>query len=111
MTKVVNLYKEPYDVYIGRAGKGKDGYYCNPFPLLKGEPRGSTLEKFRQYFVKRIEEDSEFKKNVLSLHGKTLGCFCKPQACHGDIIVEYIDNYYEQLRNSGIEEGSLTGGD
>lgn len=25
-TTVVNLYKHPYDVYIGRAGKGQDGY-------------------------------------------------------------------------------------
>ena len=35
MTKVVNLYKEPYEVYIGRSGKGKDGYFGNPIKLLK----------------------------------------------------------------------------
>ncbi len=26
-TIVVNIYKEPYDDYIGRPGKGKDGYF------------------------------------------------------------------------------------
>lgn len=90
-TKVVNLYKEPYDIYIGRAGKGQNGYFGNPFQL-KGRPRGSTLEDYRRYFYNRIETDSEFKENVLKLKGKTLGCFCKPNPCHGDIIKEYLDN-------------------
>ena len=22
------------------------------------------------------------------LKGKTLGCFCKPKSCHGDVLVE-----------------------
>lgn len=97
-TMVVNVYKEPYDVYIGRAGKGKDGYFGNPFPLSFGEERGSTLEKYREYFVKRLETDLEFKEKVLTLHGKTLGCFCKPNACHGDIIADYLNNYYDSSR-------------
>ena len=32
-TRVVNIRKEAYDVYIGRAGKGQDGYFGNPFRL------------------------------------------------------------------------------
>lgn len=92
-TKVVNLHKEPYDVYIGRAGKGKDGYFGNPFKLNPGDPKGSTLEKYRDYFVNRLLNDPEFKERVLSLQGKTLGCFCKPNACHGDIIVEYLNKF------------------
>lgn len=90
-TKVVNIYKEPFDVYIGRAGKGKDGYFGNPFPLKKGEDRGSTLELYRAWFKTRIKEDREFKERVEGLRGKTLGCFCKPNACHGDVIKEYLD--------------------
>lgn len=90
-TKVVNIKKEPYDVYIGRAGKGQDGYFGNPFKLEKGKPRGSTLEKYKEYFHKKMLNDPEFKKRILSLKGKTLGCFCKPNACHGDIIKEYLD--------------------
>lgn len=91
-TKVVNIFKEPYDVYIGRAGKGQDGYFGNPFKLEKGEPRGSTLVKYEEYFLKRMLNDAEFKERVLSLKGKTLGCFCKPNECHGDIIKKYLDN-------------------
>lgn len=92
ITKVVNIYKSEYDVYIGRAGRGKDGYFGNPFKLKSGDIKGSTLDKFRDYFYNRIENDSEFKNKVLQLKGKTLGCFCKPDPCHGDIIAEFINN-------------------
>ena len=36
--------------------------------------------------------DSEFATRVKGLRGKQLGCFCKPKACHGDVIVEYLEN-------------------
>ena len=92
MTKVVNLYKEPYEVYIGRSGKGKDGYFGNPIKLLKGQTRGSTIEKYKDYFYNRLETDEQFKRKIEELKGKVLGCFCKPNACHGDVIKEYLDN-------------------
>jgi hypothetical protein len=92
MTKIVNLYKEPYDIYIGRAGKGQSGYFGNPFKLKPGNSKGSTLEEYKKYFYERLEKDPEFKANILALKGKTLGCFCKPSPCHGDIIIEYLNN-------------------
>lgn len=93
-TTVVNLRKEPYDVYIGRIGWNEDGYFGNPFKLEKGNPKGSTLEKFKKYFYDRLTKDSNFKIRVHALKGKKLGCFCKPGPCHGDIIAEYLNNFY-----------------
>lgn len=90
-TRVVNLNESPYDVYIGRAGHGQDGYFGNPYKLTEGR-RGSTLEAYKRYFYERLEYDAEFKRRVLELRNKTLGCFCKPNPCHGDIIKEYLDN-------------------
>lgn len=92
-TRVVNLYKEKFDVYIGRAGKGQDGYFGNPFPLLgNGEAsRKSCLEKYKEYFLERVEKDDEFRRRILSLRGKVLGCFCSPKMCHGDIIVWWLE--------------------
>lgn len=91
MTKVVNIFKEPYDVYIGREGKGKDGYFGNPIRLVPGEAAGSTLPEYKKYFLNRMLIDEEFKNKILSLKGKTLGCFCKtPETCHGSIIKEYF---------------------
>lgn len=91
MTKVVNIRLEDYDVYIGCAGHGQNGYFGNPIRLQPGASRGSTLEQYRKYFYKRLEQDPIFKERIHALKGKILGCFCKPRPCHGDIIKEYLD--------------------
>lgn len=92
ITKVVNMRNEPYDVYIGRAGHGEDGYFGNPFPLTNEMERPHVLKQYKDYFLSRIVTDEEFRRRVLGLKGKTLGCFCKPnKACHGDIIAEWLD--------------------
>jgi hypothetical protein len=98
-TRVVNLYKEPYTVYIGRGGKGQDGYFGNPFPVGKQcalcdevhRDGGSTLPCFRLYFFDRLQSDPEFRMRIDGLKGLTLGCFCHPKPCHGDVIAEYLN--------------------
>jgi hypothetical protein len=93
----------PDYVYIGRAGKGQDGYFGNPFPLVKGLPRGSTLQKYREWAENRYKTDEEFRERVQALHGKRLVCFCAPSAegleatlddavCHGQILA-YMAKY------------------
>ena len=94
-TRVVNIRKETCDVYIGRAGCGKDGYFGNPFRLEATMAKGSTLGRYRKYFYHRLSTDKEFRKRIGNLQGKTLGCFCKPDPCHGDIIKEYLDRMAE----------------
>jgi len=91
-TIVVNLYKEKYDTYVGRAGKGQDGTFGNPYT---GPDRDGNIEKFKDYFYKRIKTDKEFHKKVLELKGKRLGCFCSPKKCHADIIADYLNNLPE----------------
>lgn len=92
-TKVVNLKKEPYDVYIGRAGRGQDGYFGNPYRLMgdTDAEREASLRSYTSWFYSKLASDSTFKKRIEALKGKTLGCFCKPKACHGDVIVEYLE--------------------
>lgn len=92
-TKIVNCLREDFDVYIGRAGRGYDGTFGNPFRRGPDDPPGSTLPKFEAYFLKRIEEDQEFRERVLALKGKRLGCFCSKnsQMCHGMNYVRWLD--------------------
>ncbi len=89
---VVNLYKNEYDVYIGRAGHERDGYFGNPYHELS---RTENVQLYREHFHKRLKQDRGFAKRVEELRGKRLGCFCKPQPCHGDVIVEYVNNLPE----------------
>lgn len=88
-TTVVNLRRSHYDVYIGRAGKGQSGCFGNPYSLRDHGHQAMAL--FESYFQKRVEEDPEFRRRVLELRGKRLGCFCKPGPCHGDVIKRWLD--------------------
>jgi len=91
-TRVVNCRTEEFDVYIGRAGHGYDGEFGNPFRRHRDDPPGSTLDKFEAYFLKRIDEDPEFKERVIAMKGKRLGCFCPPRkTCHGYTYVRWLD--------------------
>ncbi len=95
--KVVNLRNEKYTVYIGRAGKGLDGYWGNPVKLneeccvchQRHEDRGSTLPCYEQYLRNRLQSSMSFRQMFMSLaENDVLGCFCKPDACHGDVMVK-----------------------
>ncbi len=88
-TRVVNLRHVRYDVYIGRAGRGQDGYFGNPFPV-DGD-RARSLARYEAHFLARVANDATFRERVLALKGRTLGCFCKPLACHGDVIVRWLE--------------------
>lgn len=100
-TTVVNIHhRVPFDVYIGRAGRGHDGTFGNPHPVNKPcnlcsgavHKRGEALEAYRAYFNNRINTDQEFKQRILALRGRILGCFCVPNGCHGHVIAEWLDS-------------------
>lgn len=94
-TTVVNITNGfKYDVYIGRAGHGHDGYFGNPF-RLDDSSREEVLRKYEVWFNNRLDTDPEFKRRIYGLKGKVLGCFCAPKLCHGHIIVDYLNNSEE----------------
>jgi len=82
---------DPQYVYIGRAGRGHDGYWGNPIRLKTGESRGATLDTYKELLCKRLQEDEEFAVRFWGLQGKTLVCFCKPLPCHGDVMAKELD--------------------
>ena len=84
MITVVNLYKESYDIYIGRAGRGKDGKWGNPFTDGTKE---QNIAKYEHYLL----DSPELMADLPELLNKRLGCFCKPEACHGDILKRYAE--------------------
>ena len=84
---VVNKYKEPYDVYIGRGS-----VWGNPFPITPEQSRNQVIEKYKKYFDDQRKAGVFTNDMLLELKGQRLGCFCKPQACHGDIIKKAVNN-------------------
>lgn len=92
-TKVVNRDKgQKFDVYIGRGTP-----WGNPFAIGENnQSREDAISKYREYFFKEILSDDKRRKDLLSLKGKVLGCHCKPLACHGDIIADYLNMLDEE---------------
>jgi len=83
VTKVVNLKHERYDVYIGRGSK-----WGNPYKIGKDGDREEVIVKYRKWIMMPAQD---YLRSCLGeLKGKVLGCFCKPLACHGDVLVELI---------------------
>lgn len=93
MTSVGRWLAGDCDVYIGRAGKGQTGEFGNPFVLTHENDRAAVLERYKLWFLDRVNTDERFREKILALRGKKLGCFCSPRACHGDVIAQWIDSH------------------
>ena len=81
-TKVVHCKRAAFDVYIGRPSK-----WGNPFKLKKGESRELCLARYRDWLMSQ----GDLLSSLGELRGKTLGCWCAPLGCHGDILAELAD--------------------
>ncbi len=89
----------PNNVYIGRKGvvfingvryPSNGSPFCNPFKDGTLEER---IEKYRVYIIEKLNKDKELVNELMKLKGKNLGCWCKPEKCHGDVLVELISQY------------------
>lgn len=59
----------------------------NPFVIGKDGTRAEVIEKYREYVLRR----KDLMDQLESLRGKRLGCYCKPLACHGDVLVDLLE--------------------
>lgn len=80
-TKIVNVKYQDCDVYCGRPSK-----WGNPYKIGRDGDRNTVIEKFATYFIQ-----SGLIDDIEELRGKILGCHCRPQRCHLDIIVEELE--------------------
>lgn len=103
ITRVINLKLSdnyspntvsPEFEYIGRGS-----YWGNPYSIYEVEeldegetPRSNVIRKFKYDFEHDCLLNRE-KNKVYSLAGKRLGCYCKPEACHGDVLADYLNSY------------------
>ncbi len=107
MTKVINVKKfelkklgyddlehwlssSPDHLYIGRSMihyvHGAVGSkWANPFKTSKYGRMG-CIEKYEEY----LRNNKELMSCIGELEGKTLGCWCYPEPCHGDILIKCL---------------------
>jgi hypothetical protein len=84
--KVVNLKNEPYDVYIGRGSK-----WGNPFVIGRDGDRDEVCDRYAEWFYTQLH----LIESLQELAGKNLGCYCKPERCHGDFLVKMAQQYLD----------------
>jgi hypothetical protein len=82
MTTVVHCRKAKYDCLIDRTT-----IWGNPFRIGKDGNREEVIAKYEKWIMKH----PKLLKRLPELKDKVLGCWCKPLACHGDIIVRLIN--------------------
>ena len=89
--QVVNVrFTKEFDLYIGREIKNEHHFFekskwHNPFKS-KDHPNQNVLELYRNYILA-----SELYKDLNELDGLILGCWCKPNNCHGDVLVQLMN--------------------
>ena len=76
--RVVHCKRQRFDVYIGRPSK-----WGNPFVIGKDGSRDEVIKKYEAW----LGTQPNLLVALPELRGKVLGCWCAPQACHGDVLV------------------------
>ena len=79
------------DVYIGDAVKRggwdlPDSEWRNPYIYETTKNYLADLQRYEMYLR---TERPDLMARLPELYGKTLGCWCKPGPCHGDVL-EYL---------------------
>lgn len=105
-TRVVNRRVDRFDVYIGRPSK-----WGNPFShkedtlaQFKVKNRAAALAAYEEW----IRTQPELLAALSELKDKVLGCWCKPKACHGDILARLADNPPEPTEDPKPGDKQLT---
>jgi len=103
-TTVINVKTSPWfdpknnpnHVYIGRYNK-KYGTskWANPHHMKRDtdEERDRVIRLYRAHVIA-----SGLINDVHELRGKILGCWCKPKKCHGDVLIDILNNYGAEER-------------
>ncbi len=82
--KVVHCKRDKYDVYIGRPSK-----WGNPFAIGKDGTREEVIRKYEVW----IRGQPKLLSDLHELAGKILGCWCVPNACHGDVLIKLVEEF------------------
>jgi hypothetical protein len=60
----------------------------NPFKVGSDGNREEGIRKYREHLAGQPELVARARREF---KGMVLGCGCKPEACHGDVLVELIE--------------------
>ena len=77
--------------YIGHKGNRHswpESDFANPFVNEAKLDRDAMVRHYREYLEGRPDLLRRLRDGELD--GRALGCWCAPQPCHGDVLLDYI---------------------
>lgn len=97
MSAVVHCKREPFDIYIGRGNDpqtGEPGEWGNPYSHRPSRVPGvivvgsveEAIERYRRHLWEQVRSGRLPLGRLAALDGKTLGCWCAPAPCHGEVL-------------------------
>ena len=92
--EVLNKYED--EIPQGAVSIMRPGFWGNPFAIGSDGDREEVLRKYRKWLDSMLHSPKRdvFMKSLAKLsEASALVCCCKPQDCHGDILVEKMREY------------------
>lgn len=124
MIYVYNSHVEDHTNEVNNYYIGRPSILGNPFShngvrtvfkTLTFKTREEAIEAYEKYFDKMYGKDEEFTKafDEIYEHYKNgediyLQCFCKPKACHGDIIANKLQRKLIKEKMKEIRHGKIS---
>lgn len=88
------------EVFVARPSK-----WGNPFSHLPGtvarfrvETRQEAIEAYREW----IQTRPDLLADLHELTGKDLVCYCSPEPCHGDVLLELANGPVPQMEQTSL---------
>lgn len=105
-TKVVRKGVKNYNIYIGRPShwgnpwSHKDGTLAK----MKVNTPEEAVENYKKWlwgidFTDYAQDQRWWILDHLGdLRNQILGCYCKPNVCHGDVLADIVNNWDEGVK-------------
>jgi hypothetical protein len=83
---IVNLRDHPDAVQNGAIRIDRQTEWGNPFKIGEHGSREEVIALYQEDLWKRIKSEDVSLAQLAALDGKTLACWCAPNACHGEVL-------------------------
>lgn len=81
-------------IYIGRGSK-----YGNPYRSGRDGTRNEVIQLFEIHLNKLLDDGIITVVELSDMYGLDLLCYCKPQPCHGDVLLRYINSCHSIIND------------
>lgn len=71
----------------------QDSPFANIYKVGIHGTLDEVLNKYYIYMKNRLDNEPHLVEELRRLVGKRLGCWCRPEKCHGDVLL-YLINIY-----------------